>query len=947
VAGAVWLPAPAQASFGIEGFNVTLTKGGAPASEAGTHPDRLAIHVGLATAGGYTDGDLRDLRLDLPAGLLANPAAVDQCSAAQFSTPRVTPFEASLSGENCPDATQVGVAAVHSSYAGGSTRYFGIFDLSAPYGSAEAFGLAPFGVPMVFTGQLRDGDKGLSFDLANLSQALNISSLDLSFWGTPWEYKYDVQRGDCLNEANPAAYHGQPSYWDNSTPPKFHPGTCYVPQSGATLSTPNYRSYLTLPTVCGQTMQWRATARSWQQPGFAETGFTSPDAQSQPLTIGNCLEVLTKATMQLRTDRAGTGTGIVFGLDVNDGGGFLNPAGHVRSPIRTARARLPEGLTINPSLASGLGVCTEAEFARESVDSALGSGCPASSKIGEVSVDAILGLTEPLRGSVFLAKPYDNPTDSLIAVYITLSSQRRGLFFSSFGTVEPDPATGRLLVTFDNLPPLHYDDFRLSLREGERAAMVSPQACGAYLADIDSTPWSDPAVVVHATSIFLIQHGEAGADCPAGGAPFHPALQAGSVNPNAGSYTPFKLRMTRTDAEQEITSYSATFPPGLLARLTGIPYCPDAALAAAKQRTGLQELQAPSCPTASQIGHTLAGYGVGGTLAYAPGALYLAGPYHGAPLSTVAVDSALVGPFDLGVVVVRSAIRVDPRTAQVSIDSAGSDPIPHMLKGIPLHLRDIRVEIDRPDFTLNPTNCDPLSTSSTLTGAGADVFNPADDTVASAANRYQLSNCSAYQLKPRMKLKLIGGTRRGRYPALRTTYLPRPGDANLKQAVVSLPKSIFLAQEHITEICTMPRYRAGDCPKGSRLGFARAVTPLLDEPLQGPVFVRANPSHLLPDLVAQISGRGFQIELVGRIDKTRSGGLRADFEQLPDAPVSRFTMTLVGGDQGLLVNAANLCAAPQFATARFVAHNNATRALRPRVAVDCGKRKKKKGAHRR
>ena len=925
---AACLPGSARAAFGIQEFDVSMTRDGAPAVASGIHPDQMQIHLALNMDGARTDGDLRGLRLDLPEGLIANPAAVEECTQAEFFTPRESPYEASLSGESCRPESQVGVVAVRSSYGGGAVRHFGLFNLAAPYGSAEAIGFAPFGVPIILEGAL-DG-AGLRFQLENLSQALNIQALDLTLWGTPWEYKYDVERGNCLNEADPAAHHGEPSYYGSDG--VFHAGTCHLPRAFNFV-----HSYLTLPTTCGERLEWKLQATSWQQPGVAAASAVARDGEGSPLTVADCIEVLAIPKLQLLTDRAAAATGLVFGLDVNDGGGFLNVDGRVRSPIRTVSAELPEGLTINPSLGAGLGVCSEAEFARESAASAPGAGCPNASKIGSVSADGVLGLAETLTGSVFLAEPYRNRGGSLIGLYITLASPRRGLFFKSFGRVEPDPATGRLVVGFDDLPAVHYDHFALTLREGQRAAMVSPPGCGEHVARLRYWPWSDPGLRLEDSSTFLINRGEDGGACPpAGPGPFHPGLEAGSVNPTAGFFSPFELRMTRTDSEQEITSYSATFPPGLLAKLAGVGVCPDAAIAAARARSGPrggeEELEHPSCPASSRIGQTLAGYGVGATLAYAPGGLYLAGPYHGAPFSIVAIDSAVVGPFDLGVVVVRSAIRVDPRTAQAAIDSAGSDPIPHLLKGIPIHLRDIRVDVDRPEFTVNPTNCDPLATVSTLTGAGADLYGSGDDVAATSSDGFQLSDCSAFGFRPKLRLKLSGGTKRGRYPALRAVYLPRRGDPNLEQARVSLPNSIFLAQEHLRQVCTAVRFQAKTCPAGSRIGSATALTPLLAEPLSGPVYLRSS-ANLLPDVVASLRGDGFEFEVVGRIDKARDGGLRANFELLPDAPLSRFTMSLSGGKRGLLVNADDLCAAPRRATARFIAHDNSTAALRPRLAI--------------
>jgi hypothetical protein len=415
------------------------------------------------------------------------------------------------------------------------------------------------------------------------------------------------------------------------------------------------------------------------------------------------------------------------------------------------------------------------------------------------------------------------------------------------------------------------------------------------------------------------------------------------VNANASAYSPFYLHLTRTDSEQEITSYSADLPKGLLGKIAGIPFCPENRIEAAKQQTGAESATAPACPASSLIGHTYTGYGVGSTLSYAPGTLYLAGPYNGSPISVVAIDSAKVGPFDLGTVVIRSAIRIERQTAQVSIDSAGSDPIPHILSGFPLRLRDIRVYIDRPSFMVNPTSCDPFSVTSTLTGAGAVFSNPADDSSAASPSAYQVSNCSGLGFAPRLKLNLKGGHERGDHPTLKAIVTPRQGDSNIGQATVTLPPKIFLAQESIETICTQKQFNAHACPKGSEYGRATAVTPLMDEPLSGPVYLRSSgDARALPDLVAAIAGRGVEIDVLGKID-SRKGGLRARFDVLPDAPLSKFTLFLRGGDRGIITNATDVCANPQVATAKFIGQDNAVQALRVRLGVKCGKKHKQGG----
>jgi len=932
-------PASASAAFGFlpggDGFDAALVeRDGSPALVAGSHPYALDIALGLNRVGQRADGDLRDLRLRMPPSLLLNPAAVPECASAQFHSPRQSPFQQSLSGESCPDDSQVGVVAVHSDYEGGTTRHFGVFNLTPPLGSVSAIGFAPFGVPIVLSGSIGAADTAVTLDLEDLPQAVSIHGLDLTLWGTPWAepvgeswaFPHDDERGDCLNEVDPESPFGERSIFipgSSGQPSVYIPGTC---AGGGDPSMTSPRSHLTLPTACDGALPFAASASSWQ-------GATATASASGP-ALENCRPPLPTALVQLTTQDAASPTGLAFQLDLAAGGGVFNPRGIARPPIRRAVLALPEGLTINPSVGAGLGVCTAAELARETASSAPGAGCPNASKIGEIAVDGLIGVPEAVRGAVFLAEPYANPYGSLIAVYLVASSPRRGLLLKSTGKVETDARSGRMLATFDDLPQLPYTRFALRFREGQRAVMVSPPQCGSFPATLELTPWSEPGASARSTSTIAITRGERGGACPGGSLPpFDPQLTAGSLNPTAGAFSPFYLHMTRTDADQELTSYSAQFPPGLLASLTGVATCSDAAIAAATGKSAAEEETSPSCPVQSRIGRSIVGEGVGQTLAYAPGAFYLAGPYNGAPLSVAAITAARVGPFDLGTIVVRFAIRIDPRTAQASLDPSGSDRIPHIIRGIPIHVRDIRVYIDLPGFTLNPTSCDPFSVGSTMTGAGLDVFSAADDVAVTADDRFQVFDCKALAFAPKLSLR-IKGKRRGQYPALRAVLRQPPRSANIRSAAVSLPPSLFLAQEHIDLICTASEFRTQTCPRRSMYGRARAFTPLLDDPLEGPVYLRASP-HRLPELVASLRGRGIATEVVGRIDSPR-GNLRASFESLPDAPVSKFVMNVFGGKRGLLVNAENGCSRRWSAGVRMIGHNNKVHYLRPQLKANCG-----------
>ncbi|HSS41625.1 MAG TPA: hypothetical protein VLK37_03645 [Solirubrobacterales bacterium] len=911
-----WLCLPASAQgFAITGFETTIRgEGQTIDTQAGSHPVALEMSVDLQTEGSgpFSEGDLRDLSIESPPGLIENPTVLPPCSQADFLTPRESPWEESRSGESCPDRTQVGTLTVRSSYGGGEERSFGVFNLQPPPGAPSELGANPYGAPIVFVPAIRQsgGEYGLTLRARDVPQLTGITGLTLTVWGVPWNLVHNAQRGDCLNELEPT----------------FGWAKCSVGRPSKVEDAP--RAYLTLPTSCEGPLAFTAAATSWQ--GGSDT---RPAAAA---ALGECdsLAFEPHPFGQLSDPRTTSPSGYAFEIGVDDSG-VTAPAQRSPSAVRKAVVALPDGVTINPSVGAGLGVCSAAQYEAETALSPPGTGCPNESKIGDFEVHTPI-IAGPVEGSMFLAAPYDNPFGTLIALYLVAKQPQRGILVKVAGKVEADPASGRLTATFDRLPQLPYSSLVVHFREGQRSPLATPASCGPHSTSTDLTAWRDPSLSRHTESTVAIEAGIGGRPCPQGTPPFDPVSSGGTLNSRAGAYSPFYLHLTRTDAEQEITRYSATLPPGLLGKIAGVPYCPDAAIAAAKQRSGLAELEHPDCPEASKIGHTIAGYGVGTVLTYAPGNLYLAGPYHGSTFSVVAIDSALVGPFDLGVVIVRSAIRVDPASAQVSIDSAGSDPIPHIIGGIPIHLRDIRIYIDRPETTLNPTSCERSSLVSTLSGSGADFADRADDTSATAAVPFQAFDCAGLGFRPRLSLRLRGGTRRGRYPALRAEVRPRPGDANMASAQVALPRSVFLAQEHIGTVCTRVQEAREACPATSVYGWARAFTPLLAEPLEGPVFLRSS-GNLLPDLVASLRGGGvgIRVDVDGRIDSYK-GGLRGTFAGIPDAPVSRFVLTLRGGKHGLLQNAANLCAATQSATARFVGHANRGVAWHPRVKSKCG-----------
>jgi hypothetical protein len=552
--------------------------------------------------------------------------------------------------------------------------------------------------------------------------------------------------------------------------------------------------------------------------------------------------------------------------------------------------------------------------------------CPESAKVASGEIVSPV-LTNPLKASLYMAKQSDNPFDSLFAGYLVAKGQ--GVMLKIPAKFDTDPATGRIVATFDNNPQQPFSDLDLHFKGGNRGLITTPNECGTYQSSYQLTPWSGTAPV-EGTSKFTIDQ-----NCGPKG--FAPGFRAGSSSPVAGAFSTFVTQVTRGAGTPVLTGIGVDLPPGLTAKLAGIPYCPEPALSSVPSApgTGAAQVAASACPAASQVGRVVTGSGSGAPFYLETGKVFLAGPYKGAPLSLAVVVPAVAGPFDLGNVVVRVAVDLDGRTAQVH---ALSDPLPTMLQGVPLDLRDVRVLLDRQGFMLNPTTCEEQQVTGTITGAGGRS--------AQVANRFQVGECAALGFKPRISLRLKGGTKRSDNPALTVVLRPRPGDANISGLSVAFPPSEFLDQSHIRTVCTRVQFAADQCPRGSVYGKVTAWTPLLDKPLKGNVILRSS-DNKLPDLVTDLRGPAEQpikLEAAGRID-TVNGGMRSTFELMPDAPITRVVLKMRGGKKGLLENSRNICAKPYRAAVGFKAHNGRTFAKPAKLQVRC--KGGKKGSSRR
>jgi hypothetical protein len=933
VLGALWLPVAAQAEFGLNSFDLTFTEAdGSLATQAGSHPFAMTTSLGVNFSGegkdAFPEGRLKDAIFEQIAGFVANTTAYETCSTVDFMThPENAP-------NNCPLDTVVGATGISTNESG---AWFGspVYNLTPPPGVLVRLGFPVFAVDVVVdAGVKREAPFSAVARLSNTSEALYVFGSKFQLWGDPSDPLHNDMRGGCYFQ-NEILTPGEEFEFESSSGK-----TCPVAK--------RTKPFLTLPTRCTGQNRTSFAVDSWEEPGSflasGEPNLSDPrwhtggaeieDEEGNLEQFSGCdnLNFTPSISARPTSKAAQSPTGLDFSLDMDTNEGLESTEVLAQSEVKKVVVTLPEGMTANPSVAEGLEVCSQADLARETVNSAPGEGCPEASKIGTVEVESPL-VSEAIRGALYQATPYENEFGSLIAFYLVLKNPNLGVIVKQGARVEPDPHTGQLIATTEGVPQLPFSHFKLHFREGGRSPLVSPPGCGSYQAKAEITPWSGGSTV-ESTSSFQVISGPDESACPSGGTPpFQPGFEAGSVNNAAGAYSPFSMRLTRRDGDQDLTRFDATLPPGVVAKLAGVAMCSDAQIALAKAKTGRAELQSPSCPAGSKIGRVMAGAGVGSQLTYVPGSVYLAGPFGGAPLSVVAVVPAVAGPFDIGTVVTRQALVINPRTGEVRADGAHSDPIPHILAGIPLTVRDIQVYIDRNEFTLNPTSCDPFSTSASIWGGGANPFSVADDSPVGRTSAYQAANCSRLGFKPQLSLKLVGGTKRGDNPKLKGLFKPRVGDANLEGLVLRFPRSAFLDQSHIHTICTRVQFAAKACPAGSVYGHARAVTPILSEPLEGPVYLRSS-NHNLPDFVAALHGL-VDVEAVARID-SKKGGIRATFTEVPDAPISKVEVNMQGGKKGLIVNSTDLCLGKHRANAQLSGHNGKELELKPAMQASCG-----------
>jgi hypothetical protein len=936
--------APPKFDFlpGEEGFRAPLfDEEGKAQFKAGSHPYEGIVDLAFPTVapGDFLTGagHLRDATIELPPGLLANPAAVpSRCTEAELT---------SEDNPGCPPSSQVGTVTITTFAAGILPKSSALYNMVPPPGAPAAFGFNALGVgifPHVLAKIRTESDYGaIGYAKDILARGLNpILDVSTELWGDPSSAAHDPVREVCLREP---------------------PAPCESPQPDA---------FLAMPVSCpGKPSLYGALADSWEEPfprfEEREARYQAADLQGNPVKTSECDGLEFKPTITVRPTTTLTDSPAGLNVDLHQPQKTAL-VDHYSADLRDAAVTLPRGLAVNASQAAGLGVCDSAQIGTitpvgksPAHFSAQAARCPDSSKLGTVEVispllaryneeekvelDPETGkvIPEALHGSVFIAKPFDNPFKSLLAVYLTVEDARNGIFAKLAGKVEPDPVTGQLRTRFEENPQLPLEEARVHLFESPRAPLQTPLTCGPHLTSTLLVPWSAPETEnASPGDAFSATTAPSGGACPAteAQAPNAPRLIAGAINPQAGAFSPLTLRLSREDGSQRMGRIETTFPDGLTAKLAGVAQCTEAQIAAAQARDkaeeGALEIASPSCPKSSEVGTLDAAAGAGPQPFHIGGHLYLAGPYKGAPLSLEAITPAVAGPFDLGSVAVRIAVYIDPETGQAR---AVSDPFPQILQGIPVDLRSVAVKTGRPGFTLNPTSCEPK----TFTGSETSALGA----VAPLSAPFQVGGCGSLKYKPKLTARLFGPIHRGGHPRFRSVFTARPGDANTARVSFALPHSEFIDQAHFRTICTRVQFAADQCPAGSVYGHVKASSPLVDYTVEGPIYLRSS-SHKLPDVVAVLKGppaQPIEVDLDGRVDSV-NGGIRTTFETVPDLPVTKAIITLQGAKKGLFQNSTNICKGNFHATAKLSAQSGASLTLRPKVVADCPNASKKKGA---
>jgi uncharacterized repeat protein (TIGR01451 family) len=849
---------PAPFMFEDFGFGITGLDG-APDTQAGGHPYALSTTFAftnehIAGPGGVgleynsPSQGVKDVVADLPLGFAGSALSAPRCPESDL-VPTLN-----HGNVGCPADTQVGNVTLRSVF---STVTSSLDFPNEPFNISPLYNMVP--------------ERGYAAEFAFAVAEITVVHLFVNVVHTSAGYALRVTSPDAQS---PNLYLGQPAGFLSGLTLTLFGDPVAEDGGGGGVAAPSF----TNPTDCsGEPLTTTMHVDTWENKGRVNTDgspdFSDPSwlsgSQSLPAVTG-CSELRFTPSLSLVPESAQADSPTGLTVDTRVPQAPNNDYSLATPDLRSAVVSLPAGLSISPGVADGLQACTDAQLALESTRPA---GCPAASQIGTaVARTPVLG--EPLVGQVFVGSPNCGPCSaadaqggSLFRLFLQLQAPSSGIVIKVPATVSVDPGTGQLTTSFVGLPQQPVEDLVLSFKGGPRAPLATPQSCGSYTTQGVLTPWSAPQSGPPATpsSSFAINGG-----CGVG---FAPAFAAGSQSSQAGAFGPFSVSFSRGDQDQELGGVSVTVPPGLLAVLKGVERCPE------------PQASQGACGPNSLVGHATAGAGAGSHPFYTTGQVFLTGPYKGAPFGLSIVVPAVAGPFNLGTIVVRAAVSVDPHTAQITVVS---DPLPTMVDGVPLRVKTVNVSIDREHFMFNPTNCTSSSTAGALTsvqGATANV-----------SGFYQVANCATLPFKPVFSVSTQAATSKHSGASLLVKGAFPTGDANLHSVAVVLPKQLPARLTTIQQACTEAQFAANPagCPAGSDIGMATASTPILTGPVSGPVYLVSHGGAAFPDVVMILQGEGVTLEVTGSIS-IKHGVTSSTFASIPDAPISSFTLTLPEG----------------------------------------------------
>jgi hypothetical protein len=902
---AVSAPA-AQAAFGVESFFAANCKAGfenckkaaSPAEEkekaeeegftqAGGHPNfgvtdfRVNTHViqTVPFEAVAPDGIVDHVRTDVAPGVSTNPEAVAKCSAEEFGDKELAPGTGAFPEPKCPAGSIIGVNKVVVLVEAAKGVFANVelegtvYNLEQPTGLASEFGvalsLAPLSKPGVFAHTLIEGHVE---------------------WASDYHDYFEIKVSPEI--------------------PLISSRLVFKGNIGTGLAPIGSGGFLTNPTSCTGAGPQTTSSLHLE----SEEGGSAASTYTTPIGSDNCGALPFAPTFSLtpETTKLDTPTGVTTELALPHD---LSPTGLDSSQLKTATVILPEGMTLNPAAAAGLGTqaCTPAQARINSTTP--GVACPEASKIGTVTLQ-VPGLpANSLLGDLYLGTPNADGTitDPPFTVYVDAESARYGLSVRLKGLVTPDPVTGRVTASFTENPEQPFSNLVLKFKGGDLAPIANPLSCGTASTLTAFAPFSGTATQT-GTIGFDVGNGSGGA-CPS---PLPFSLGQSTVNqsPNAGGHTNFTFSLDRADGHQYLQKVKTTLPAGLSAAIPAVALCSEA------------NAIANTCPDASKIGVAVAQAGAGPSPFQFTGQVYLTGPYQGAPYGMSIVVPATAGPFNLGPVTTRATINIDPSTARVTVESV----LPTIFKGIPLRLRKVTVSINKQEYLFNPTNCSPSATESTLTSTFGAIQN--------VSTPFQVANCGSLKFKPTFKASTSAKTSKANGASLTTTITQAAGEGNIKSVKVQLPKALPSRLTTLQKACTEATFASNPlhCPSGSFVGGATVVTPTLPGKMTGPAILVSHGGAAFPDLDLVLEGNGVKVILVGNTD-IKKGITTTTFASTPDVPVSSVTVSLPVGSHSALAANTNLCANPLTMPTTIVGQNGATIKQNTKIAVsNCGVR---------